>query len=183
MPIPIGILAASGAGGGGAYEHIATIEVNPYGGTAEFANLSQYASTYQHLQLRMKLKNFADGEAADVSVDFGVSGTTYVASYFRRAAALNQRGVRSASSIGIDIFGAINDTSLDSFTSYAILDIIDPFETTKNTVVKGFSGYDTRLTFHSGMHLSTSAATRVRITAGQGLFEQSTFSLYGIKGA
>ena len=81
MPIPLGILAATGfrPTAGGSYELIETITVGA-GGVASvtFSNLNTYSTTYQHLQIRAVSKSTANEPLRDLLMQFnGVTTADY----------------------------------------------------------------------------------------------------------
>jgi hypothetical protein len=72
------------------------------------------------------------------------------------------------------------------FTPF-VIDILDPYSTTKNTTVRAISGVvgnENRIRIGSGLWVNTASLTSVTMfsTSGINLVSGSRFSLYGIKG-
>jgi hypothetical protein len=68
-----------------------------------------------------------------------------------------------------------------------VVDILDPFETTKNTTVRSLGGMNAAwasIELRSGAWLSTSAAASILLKplVGGNFVANSRFSIYGIKG-
>jgi hypothetical protein len=68
-----------------------------------------------------------------------------------------------------------------------VIDILDPFETTKNTVIRALGGFaSSEISLNSGVWLNTAALTSLTFSkyGENGGYETgSRFSLYGIKAA
>ncbi len=188
MPIPLGVLAVAGAGAGPAPTPVANayewLETNILTGTqtsVTFSNLdTNYASTYQHLQLRITVRgssafnmtgrangdtagnyswHFLEANGSSISAGSGHSGQTSI-----------NLGVGVAES---NIFSAF------------IIDLLDPFETSKNLTTRSFYGASTAGTkwmgYTSGAWYNTNALTSFALAGGT--FQiGSRFSLYGMKG-
>jgi hypothetical protein len=66
-----------------------------------------------------------------------------------------------------------------------VLDILDPYSTTKNTTIRTLTGFgSSTIRLWSGLWMNTAALTSMQIIAGSGanFVAGSRFSLYGIKG-
>lgn len=147
MPIPLGVLAVAGAGGGGgaagnAYEWLETVLLTGTQATISFSNLnSTYGSTYQHLQFRMSLRTNRAGQNQDTGIFTFNSNTSGYANHFL----YGYNGAVTASSsvsqarieFGISIAG--DGQTANAFSAH-IMDVLDPFETTKNTTVRTLGG-------------------------------------------
>ena len=190
MPIPLGILAAAGVqpgGGAGVYELIQTVSVGS-GGQASitFANLNNYASVYQHLQVRYTSR---------VSENIGGEGTFYTrlngdtgANYARHMLRANGS---SATSIGDpnmsspDVGFTPGSESAANIWSSGIIDLLDPFES-KNKTMRTLSGYTSGYkiaSLSSVLWRNTNSVTSWSFHAyGSFVFVQgSRFSIYGIR--
>lgn len=183
MLTPIGIFAAAGAAAGGSFESIATAS----GGTATIS-FTSIPSTYQHLQIRVLAQDNTVSTGNLILQLNGNTGANYTRHYI------------DASGSSVSAAGSTSDTSIIAGQIYgnnpssnifgvAIWDIHDYASTTKNKTVRAFGGFDAngtgniRLT--SGLFLSTAAITSVQLknTTGGAFSSNSTFALYGIKGA
>jgi hypothetical protein len=78
-----------------------------------------------------------------------------------------------------------NSGATNSFAA-SVLDILDPFETTKNTTIRSLGGTpdsaSIQISFYSGVYLNTAAVTSIVLFPNIGNYVSgSRFSLYGIK--
>ena len=186
--IPLGILAASGAGGGGSFESIQTYALGSNTATVTFSSIP---STYKHLQLRYRGRSTTTGTAVgdDLYIRFNSdTGTNYAfhqllgegttasaggsatQTYIQAANALPRNGVTT------NVFGV------------GIFDLHDYASTTKNKTSRMFYGTDVNGTegkvyLSSGLWMNTAAVNTITLSPQSNLFlSGSTFSLYGIKG-
>jgi hypothetical protein len=185
MPIPLGILAVAGAGGGAgvpAYEQIATA----FGtGSSDTISFSSIPSTYKHLQIR-GVSNDASGSA---SLQMRLNSVTTSAYRWHRM--YGQSGSVTSQNSGVAT-DSINITGPSSPTSNIygalIVDILDYANTSKNKTVRSLSGnYNTGTTpiiaLGSGLWMDTAAISAISFTTfGGGFATPTRFSLYGIKG-
>ena len=166
----------------GDYQSIATVSVT----TATQANVefTSIPSTYQHLQIRMLVRNSSTSNGYTAQLN-GDTGSNYARHYLigngssaSAAAFTSQTSMilsdASISTTGADIFGA------------AICDILDYTNTNKNTTIRTLGGFDSNgggaIFFNSGLWLNTAAVTSIKIIPDAGGFVQnSSFALYGIK--
>lgn len=183
--IPLGILAASGAGGGGSYESIATF--NATGSETTFT-FSSIPSTYQHLQLRAIMQRNG-GTQLDVGIRFNSdTGSNYSQhSLSGDGSAVAASGAASSSYVSVGIGPG---TSTSNTLGAAIIDIHDYASSTKNKTVRSFCGADTNnagisaIKLLSGAWYNTNAITSITIYPfGDAMNTGTTFALYGIKGA
>ena len=192
MPIPLGVLAVAGAGApvANAYELLETEILAGTAASVTFSNLnSTYGSTYQHLQLRI------------VGRSSGQSGTGYAASYIRinndstTANYKNHLLYGDGSSTGSSTWTITSDgfryadisgssSTADAFTP-VIVDILDPFETTKNTTFRSFNGNTNApiVMLSSAAWFDTAAVDEIRLVTVSNFVAGSRFSLYGLRSA
>jgi len=191
MPIPLGVLAVAGAGAGpvagAAYELLETTVLGSDTADVTFSNLnSSYGSTYQHLQLRMVHRNTANDTAVFIGLQFNAdTGNNYSRHYLNgtgssvtAGAAANQAYIWLGESVSSQIVA-------NSFAA-TITDILDPFETSKNTTIRSSSGQTgsrNQVWLTSGAWLNTAAITSIKIYLPQGgsYISGSRFSLYGMR--
>ncbi len=151
-----------------------------------FNNLSTYANSYQHLQIRIVAVT-----SAESNIRFQLNADTGNNYAFH-----NLYGSGSGSTVS----GALTSTS-GGYVGYskltaangsqfgAIIDLIDAFETTKNKTARCFygnrhTGTDPLVMISSSLWQNTNALTEVKFYAESGTINAtSRFSLYGIKGA
>ena len=187
--IPLGILAASGAGGGSSYESIAT--VTAAGGEASLS-FTSIPSTYKHLQIRAIARDTSTstgstGYALRLNGDGGTNYTWH--RLYGNGTSVTAAGSVSQSYLNVDQ-SDLGGSSTASVFAASIIDFHDYASTTKNKTVRMFAGGDGNsssgsyyLGLSSSVWLSTSAITSITIYAAQTAFAaSSTFALYGIKG-
>jgi hypothetical protein len=172
--IPIGILAASGAGLAGSYHLLSTTILTTTTASVTFSSLNTLAAGYQHLQIRAVV-TMASGNYVSTQFNGVTSGYRY------------HQMANSGSSVS-----SISDTgaAISTFIGYndkpaaAVIDILDPFNASKNTTQKALAGVaPNNITFSSGLFASTSAITSITLLefyAGS-FAAGSRFSLYGLK--
>jgi hypothetical protein len=186
----LGIMASqiSGHLETGAFESIATVTVG--GGGSSTITFSSIPQTYQHLQIRMMAKdnrsaNFVSNANMYLNNDTAANYTSHF--ILGDGATASASGYTSQTEIfSARIPGA--SSAADTF-GVAIIDIIDYASTTKNKVIRSFSGEDQngsgweQLYLISSAWLNTAAINRIDFAPVGTLFsEYSSFALYGIKG-
>lgn len=187
MPIPLGILAAAGfrPSAAGSYDLLETTVLTGSQASVEFTNLTtKYASTYQHLQIRVALAARAD-DWMTLRFNGDTTGGNYYSHILRGTGSAVNSFATGAGSLGMGYLMNFGTT-----TSAGVLDILDPFETTKNKTVRMFAGNTTAnstggpITLTSGLYMSTNSVTALSISAFSGTYTTgSRFSLYGLKAA
>lgn len=176
----IGALVAgiTGSGGGSlsSYESIATATGTGSSGTITFSSIP---SGFKHLQIRVSANT---GTAPAVTIRFNSdTGTNYTNhAIYGDGATAGALGTASTSSTTVANLTA-------SYYGVAIIDLLDPFSTSKYKTIRSFLGYDANgsgaVYIRSGVWMSTSAVTRIDIAASDNFTTASTFALYGIKEA
>jgi hypothetical protein len=186
MLIPLGILASAGGvpPATSDYELISTALIT--GNTANVTfDVSAFTSTYKHLQIRATIRSSYVNPADFMKITFNNDTTGY------SRHGLGSNG-SSTTSFGLtDIIGA-NDTTAATAGSgqYGtfIMDILDPYSTTKNTTVRilgGHVGSFNVIQLTSGLWIDTSAVSSIKIESGNSpssIVAGSRFSIYGLKG-
>jgi hypothetical protein len=188
MLIPFGVLSAAGAGGvAGDYELIATELVGADTPSITFSSLATYSSTYKHLQIRTASRNSRTGFSTGVvSLRFnGDTSSSYTYhELFGNGSSVSSYADGSQTSIRGAFFVAGASTAANAFGG-GVLDILDPFSTTKNTTTRSLSGVaDAAVALTSGAFFKTDAITSITLLGigGTNLVAGSRFSLYGIRG-
>lgn len=144
-----------------------------------FDNLSQYAGIYKHLQICLIARIDNVNTARWKLMTFnGVGGTSYSShGLVGNGSTIVSQNEISASSMKIGF------TDGAQFTA-AIIDILDPFNTSKNTTVRslvGASGFAKEIQLRSGLFISTASISSITITAAvENFVAGSRFSLYGV---
>jgi hypothetical protein len=182
MLIPLGILAASGAGGVASdYELIATAFGTGSSGTITFSSIPQ---TYKHLQVRFTAKSTSTDRLINVRMN-GVTSAVYGWHWLRgSSSSAGTGGSINQSSIGM--FDAMNASVTELRVSAGIIDILDYSSASKNTTIRGLHGQvgdANSIYLQSGGYFQTTAVTSLSFIANANSFSTLTrFSLYGIKG-
>jgi hypothetical protein len=196
MPIPLGILAAAGfrPAAAGSFVLLESTVLTGSQASVEFTNLtSKYASTYQHLQIRVVY--LSDIINNSLVARFNADGGSNYA-YHR----LNGNGSSVFSGAGTSKsnmtlhYGQDNNSATEP--NVAVIDILDPFETTKNKTVRSLGGTSSgasknQVDLWSSLWQSTTAVSSIGLSLASGYdgwqagnFRQySRFSLYGLKAA
>lgn len=179
---PLGLLSqGGGAGGGGAFEQIATT----FGtGSSSTLTFSSIPATYKHLQIRVSANN-ATGFSG-LSVRF--NGDT-AANYSRHFLNGDGSTVTSfgASSQDRSLVGIAGSGTTNIFPA-TIMDILDYSTTTKNKTIRSLTGYaqsGANLVYlYSGGWYSTAAINSITLfdNSSNNFNTSSRFTLYGIKG-
>lgn len=189
MLIPMGFLAASGAGAAGAYDLISTSLISSTTASVTFSSLP---ADYSHLQIRWtgrsNRSDYQDRMAIRLN---GVTSNTYISHVLRGSGS-------NVASVYQDAFGYIFATGVfDLFatteTSGAfgagIIDILDFKNTSKTKTVRMFSGLSggtqaRNIALTSGMNTATGALSSITLFPQNGSWVAgSRMSIYGIKGA
>jgi hypothetical protein len=172
-----------------AYDSIATVTVGAGGSSS--ITFSSIPSTYTNLQIRYNARTDRSGSAEDnIQLRFNSdSGNNYTTNVFYGDGStagsfsdgtnvtFNTRGMVSASAATSNIFGA------------GIYDIFNYGNTSINKTVKCLSGYDqsgsAQVRLSSGIWFNTAAITSITIVSANNanMVQNSSFALYGIKGA
>ena len=197
MPIPLGILAAAGRSQApaGAFQLLESTVLTGSQASVEFTNLTtKYAATYQHLQLRMVIRNdrsvgYTLGEARLRFNSVTGSGNYYTHWLHGNGSSVISQGYSLTAGMDVSIYPSA-PAPANTFAA-TIVDILDPFETTKNKTVRSFSGVhtggsslgdDNVIGLYSGLFISTNAVSTIAMVADNSNFVQgSRFSLYGLR--
>ena len=191
MPIPLGILAVAGAGGGGgvpAYDLLETTVLSSNASSITFSSLGSY-SDYKHLQLRMVARaNDAAISTRDCLIRFN-GDTSAIYTYHTVLGNGSSTDIQSAvngTSANLRTLVPLTGTTADSWGA-AIIDILDFSSTNKNTTLRALHGVHTvnsltRVNLTSGLWASTAAITSIELRLVTYQFIAGTrISLYGVK--
>ena len=185
LGFPLGILSAAGAGGvaGGSYELISTTILGTSTASVSFSSLGTYAADYKHLQIRVLSRSSLDGGRGVLTRFNSDTGSNYS---WHVLLGNGSSVISSAGTSTTFMYGGIQAISTDTANSYGVfvMDILDPYSTTKNKTIRSLSGVGgSRIDLYSGNWRNTNSLTAVTLDPEAGLFVAgSRFSLYGIKG-
>jgi hypothetical protein len=185
MLIPFGILSAAGAGGG--YELIETQILTATASQIQFASLGSFSTTYKHLQIRYVAGNTnAITDLDNVALRFnGQAGGSADYSHHRlwgSGSSVNAYALSSTS----QMLGGLAGRGSSTIFAANIVDILDPFSTTKNKTIRvftgGYSPSQQVVGINSGARYNTASITSIELSCFTDLFRiGSRFSLYGIR--
>jgi hypothetical protein len=186
---PLGILSAAGAGADlGSYELIETQILGSSTPSITFSSLGTYSATYKHLQIRMTTRTTRGGDGDYLVMRFNGVSTT---SYSRHQLYGTGSSVLSFGLSGVTAIALPDTPSADSTANYfgaSVIDILDPYSTTKNTTARALGGGSSsgqkQIALFSGAYYSTDAISSITLLSGNAanLGTGSRFSLYGIRG-
>lgn len=190
--IPLGILAASGIqpAAAGSYDLLATEILTSSQASVTFSSLGDYAADYQHLQIRMTARSTRSSTDSYLHIRFnGDTAYNYSSHYLvGTGSSVVSGGDIAAYEDGIlDInFLTANTATADSFGA-SVVDVLDPFETTKYITTRTLSGQASsnfqQLGLSSGSWRNTASLTSITLddALGASFAADSRFSLYGLK--
>lgn len=187
-PIPLGILAASGASGA-AFELIQTSFGNGSSGTIEFSSIP---STYRHLQLRMTVRhdNASSANLEECSIRFNnVSTNIYSMHWLEGSGATVSSGNYSTQNSMWGIWSNAPSSTASVFAG-TIFEILDYASTNKFKTVRSLSGSvpatPARISLYSASYQATTAISSIQIFSPnpttKPFHSSARFSLYGIRG-
>jgi hypothetical protein len=182
----LGVTASGIVGFDPAYELISTTLISSNTPSVTFSNLGDYSSTYKHLQIRYTARVSRATALGTVIVRFnGDSATNYSSHdlYGNGTSVLSSAGT----TIGYSWAGiTTGSSSTSNVFSGVVLDLLDPFSTTKNKTLRSLAGQTSNnfIVLGSGNWRSTSSVTSIVLSefGGGDFVAGSRFSLYGIKG-
>jgi hypothetical protein len=183
----LGVLAAQAEGAvavASDYDLLETEILTGDTATLTFSSLNAtYGADYQHLQIRMVTRVSADGGsiAARFNGDTGSNYSTH------RLFGTGSSVVSDAFTSYTLIWAGVNTTNVfptDAFGA-SVLDILDPFETTKYTTTRALAGRTSDFVpLLSGSWRNTAALTQITLSPNAGSFVSgSRFSIYGLRSA
>jgi hypothetical protein len=188
MLIPLGILASSGGALAGDFQLISTAYGTGSSGVITF-NTTGLGSTYKHLQIRAVARDSsATTDNTGCVLRFNSDTGSNYARHRLRGDGSSALSGNASSQTSINIFTlAVGNGATSGVHGSAIIDILDPFSSTKNKTVKALTGFHVSssksVELDSGLWQSTSSVTEITISTASGNWlTSSRFSIYGIKG-
>jgi hypothetical protein len=184
MPFGLGFFATAGAGGAaGSFDLLESQVLGSTAASVTFSSLSTYASTYQHLQIRAVARMSSANTERSLVLRFNAdTGSNY------NNHGLNGDGSSVSSFYFADTYNSIGSFAAANATANAfgvgVVDILDPFETTKNKTIRSLAGTPTtpQISLRSGLWRNTAAVSSITLLdPTSNLVTGSRFSLYGIR--
>jgi hypothetical protein len=191
MLIPLGILAGAGGGPPGDYELIQTQILGSAQSSVVFDNLATYASTYKHLQVRAAARfSFAEIERGMYLRINGDTGSNYAFHHLFGVGSGSASSAAGANQTSIAVGSTPSASATANVYGAMVLDLLDPYSTTKNKTVRVLSGsagsgVQNWIALMSGVRLNTASITSLTFlepNSGSNFVAGSRFSLYGIRG-
>jgi hypothetical protein len=159
-------------------------------GSSDTITFTSIPSTYKHLQIRAFCGKV--GSAGLASLEFNNDSSSIYATHRLIGDGVTPVVAQGQTGRANTFYSIYTGGNTASALSGSIIDIHDYSSTTKNKIVRSFTGLDTNgngtdsasLYLTSALWPSTSAITSIEIISGGGLSwsTSSVFSLYGIKG-
>jgi hypothetical protein len=176
---PLGILSAAGAGGvQGDFELITSTILGTATSSITF-DVSSFASTYKHLQIRSTARSAGAGSEF---LRIKLNGSNITIRHFLIG---NGSSVTSGVGADIDFMGIPNSGSASGLFSPAVFDFLDPYSSTKNKTIRALAGSPlTGIGLLSGLVNSTTITSSLTVETyfGANFATGSRFSIYGIRG-
>ena len=166
-------------------EAIATTYLEADAATVLFDDIP---STYEHLQLRMSVRDTALGTAASIYMELGGTGDSPVdtgANYSRHYMKGEGSSVAASSGTGNNNVwlgkSAASGSPAAEYSSM-IIDVLDYANSNKNTTIMALNnGLPESISFRSGLWDDTSVLNAIRMDADSNFVRGSEFTLYGLK--
>jgi hypothetical protein len=165
------------------YELISTEILTGSQASVTFSNLGDYSATYKHLQVRYVARDSGSGAGVrNLVFTFNSDTTSYYSHYLFGDGSSVSSGAIATSTTGYP--GIYYGGGVANIFGAGIIDILDAYNTSKNTTIRGFSGIGNNgVAINSSVYIDTQAVGSMTITnTGTSLATGSRFSLYGIKG-
>jgi hypothetical protein len=186
MPV-LGTLASSVQKITGSFESIATITGNGSSNTLTFSSIP---ATYSSLQIRGVARTTRAANDSTLSLRFNSNNNPNYINHYINGYGYGLGASGSTSNTSVWMGEATGSTAASNLVGTNLIDIQDYASTTKNKTLRSISGLEVNgsgsaIYLHSGLFLSTSAINQIDliVTDGSNWTSQTTFALYGIKGA
>ena len=185
----LGVLAAqaeaAAPAGVAAYDLLETEILTGSQASVTFSSLdSTYGADYQHLQIRTVARTDRSSTVDFAKMTLNGASSNYSRHYLLGDGSSVSSGAASGTSFLYGLRASAASDTADVF-GVGVIDILDPFETTKNTTTRTFTGASGQLWFASGLYYVTDAITTITFTPeiGTNFVTGSRFSLYGLRSA
>jgi hypothetical protein len=166
------------------FELIESVFVAAPAASVTFSNLQNYANDYKHLQLRYVARDTNTSLTLRNTVMTFNSDTTsyYSHSISGNGAAVGSGGIATSVQGYPGVYYSGTDTNI---FGAGIIDILDPYNTSKNTTVRSLNGIGVSnggIVLASFVYIDTQAIGSITIfSTGTSFAAGSRFSLYGIR--
>jgi hypothetical protein len=187
MLIPLGILASSRNGGAGSFDLISTTILGSSAASVTF-DVTGLGSTYKHLQIRAVTRFSSGTNPMIMRFNSDSTYTNYRTHWLWGNGSSVSSDTRQASgytgmSVNQDAIGS--DFTANVFGP-SVIDILDPFSSSKNKTVRslvGTPGTYNNVRLQSGLWMNTAAVTSITLLdyGSSNFITGSRFSIYGVK--
>jgi hypothetical protein len=175
----------------GSYDLLATTILTSNTTSVTFSSLNTLAAGYQHLQIRATVRSSTGGNGAE-SILLTFNGDSTAANFRAHslqayAGSLNSNTASGQAGIFMRDL-AVRDGAGANIYEGLVLDLLDAFESTKNTTARWLGGstftdfngsFNGNIQLGSGLWLNTASLTSVTLST---TFKSgSRFSLYGLR--
>lgn len=179
-----------------AFDLLETTVLSSNATSVNFNNLnSNYGSIYQHLQIRFSMRHTSNDTSLMARMNGDATGGNYQGIWMESSGGGIGQSSRTDTN-SLIFFYPQDFAGAESSSFYAgILDILDPFETNKNTTIRcllGATGNNQKIGLATGGWFNSAALTSFGLSVGTGnpapwqgsnFTTNSRFSLYGLKAA
>ena len=180
--------ASGGVAGAGSYDLLATEILSSTQASVTFSSLGDYAADYQHLQIRWVGGNTnVSTDIDNVKITFnGDTGSNYAR---HRLLGTGSSVLSLASSSGNYAYGGIVTRGSSVAHAANVIDLLDPFETSKYLTIRTLFGAtnssQNMVGINSGLWMNTASLTSFSMQAESvdSFRAGSRFSLYGLRSA
>jgi hypothetical protein len=188
----LGLLGAAGATvASGAFDLLETEILTGSQGSVVFNDLnSTYGADYQHLQVRITARSTRNDTDSLFYMQFnGDTNSNYSMHNLRGTGSnVDSSWVSQYYPYGIIVYTGLSGATQPAGSFAAnVIDILDPFNSSKNTttrILNGQAGSFNRIALESGAWLNTNSLTSITFDDVFGSFVAGCrFSLYGLKAA
>jgi hypothetical protein len=183
----LGVVQAQAAGdvSFGSYDLLATEILTSATSSVTFSSLGDYAADYQHLQIRTVARSTRADNGDYLKFWFNAdTSTSYRMHHIRGTGSTVSSTTFGSAAFIENLRVPANNETANSFGA-GVTDILDPFESSKNTTIRGLGGSApfNEIGLYSGAYFKTDSITSISIGAANGsLAQYSRLSLYGIRG-
>lgn len=186
----LSMLAGNDAFSPSAYDLLETEILASSAGEITLSSLDAFADTYQHLQIRMTGRSTRAATNSEFYLRFnGDTGSNYSQYYMRGSgSATESANLQTSAANGVRVYQSLTGSTFNSNTFGAsVIDINDPFETTKFTTTKIMTGFTgsvlDRVLLEAGLWMDTDALTSITLDEyyGDSFAVGTRVSLYGLR--
>lgn len=151
-----------------------------------FNDLAQYAGVYRHLQIVAVARTDRAAAGDDLSIQLnGDTGSNYTWRNLKGNGSSVTNEVVAINNTWMGNYALAGGTTTSNVFSAQVTDILDPFNSNKNTTIRSLSGMasnNNSIDLTSGFWNNPASLTSIRIflRLGTNYVQYSRFSLYGV---